>query len=127
MTTVLKKYKKPLLFVLALVPIAIVGGGFTGLYTWSELTDDVKRQILDQIGNNQSLYYLITTLQTLLYTLILGFFGYILSDKIGLMKPMRFEKKPVMITIGMTLFTGLILCTDLFCFRYHVPQVAAMY
>ena len=92
MTTVLKKYKKPLLFVLALVPIAIVGGCFTGLYTWSELTDDVKRQILDQIGNNQSLYYLITTLQTLLYTLILGFFGYILSDKIGLMKPMRFEK-----------------------------------
>lgn len=127
LTTVLKKYKKPLLFVLALVPIAIVGGCFTGLYTWSELTDDVKRQILDQIGNNQSLYYLITTLQTLLYTLILGFFGYILSDKIGLMKPMRFEKKPVMITIGMTLFTGLILCTDLFCFRYHVPQVAAMY
>lgn len=127
LTTVLKKYKKPLLFVLALVPIAIVGGCFTGLYTWSELTDDVKRQILDQIGNNQSLYYLITTLQALLYTLILGFFGYILSDKIGLMKPMRFEKKPVMITIGMTLFTGLILCTDLFCFRYHVPQVAAMY
>ncbi|MBQ3371959.1 MAG: CPBP family intramembrane metalloprotease [Oscillospiraceae bacterium] len=127
MTTLLHKFKKPLLFVLALVPIAIVGGYFTGVYGWAELTDDVKGQILAQIGNNQSLYYLFTTIQTLIYALILGFFGYILSDKIGLMKPVRFEKKPVMITIGMTLFTGLVLCTDLFYFRNHIPQVAAMY
>ena len=127
MTTFLNKYKKPLLFVLALVPIAIVGGYFTGVYGWAELTDDVKSQILAQIGNNLSLYYLITTLQTMLYTLIFGFFGYILSEKIGLMKPIRFEKKPVMVTLGMTLFTGLILCTDLFYFKNHIPQVAAMY
>ena len=127
MTTLLHKYKKPLLFVMALVPIAIVGGYFTGVYGWAELTDDVKGQILVQIGNNQRLYYLIVTMQTLAYALILGFFGYILSDKIGLMKPIRFEKKPVMVTLGMALFTGLVLFTDLFYFRYHIPQVAAMY
>lgn len=127
MTRFLEKFKKPLRFVMAIVPIAIVGGYFTGVYGWSELTDDVKSQILAQIGNNQSLYYLIATLQTLLYTLVFGFFGYILSDKTGLMKPLRFEKKPVMVTIGMTLFTGLVLCTDLFYFRNYIPQVAAMY
>ncbi len=121
------KYKKPLLFVLALVPIAIVGGYFTGVYGWAELTDDVKGQILAQIGNNLSLYYLITTVQTLTYALIFGFFGYILSEKTGLMKPVRFEKKPAMVTIGITLFTGLVLCTDLFYFKNHIPQVAAMY
>ena len=127
MTALLNKYKKPLLFVLALVPIAIVGGVFTGAYTWAELTDDAKSQILSQIGNNQSLYYLITTVQTLLYALIFGFFGYLLSEKTRLMKPVRFEKKPMLVTIGMTLFTGLVLCTDLFYFRNHIPQVAAMY
>ena len=127
MTTILNKYKKPLLFVLALVPIAIVGGYFTGVYGWAELTDDVKSQILAQIGNNLSQYYLITTLQTLLYTLIFGFFGYFLSDKIGLMKPIRFEIKPVLVTIGLTMFTGLLLCTDLFYFKNHIPQVAAIY
>ena len=127
MKTLLKKFKKPLQFVLALVPVAIVGGYFTGVYGWTELTDDVKRQILAQIGNDQSLYYLITTLQTLLYTLIFGFFGYILSDKIGLMKPVKLEKKPVLVTLGMTLFTGLVLCTDLFYFKNHIPQVAALY
>ena len=109
MTRLLNRYKKPLLFVLALVPVALVSGYFTGVYGWAELTGAVKSQILAQIGNNQSLYYLIATLQTLLYTLVFGFFGYILSDKTGLMRPLRFEKKPVMVTIGMTLFTGLVL------------------
>lgn len=127
MTRFLNRFKKSLLFVLALVPIAIVGGYFTGVYSWTELTADVKSQILAQIGNDRSLFYLITTLQTLLYALIFGFFGYILSDKTGLMKPVRFEKKPVLVTIGMTLFTGLVLCTDLFYFRNHIPQVAATY
>ena len=121
------RFKKPLLFALALAPIAIVGGYFTGVYGWVELTDEVKNQILAQIGNDQSLYYLITTAQALAYALIFGFFGYILSDKTGLMKPVRFEKKPILVTIGMTLFTGLVLCTDLFYFRNRIPQVAAMY
>ena len=127
MKTLPDKYKKPLLFVLALVPIALVGGYFTGVYGWDELTDDMKSLIMAQTGNNLSLYYLITTLQALLYALIFGLFGYILSEKTGLMKPVRFGKKPVLITIGMTLFTGLVLCTDLFYFRNHIPQVAEIY
>ena len=122
MTTLLNRFKKPLRFALALVPIAIVGGYFTGVYGWTELTDDVKSQSLVQIGNNLSLYYLITTMQAMIYALIFGFFGYILSDKIGLMKPLRFEKKPTMVTIGMTLLTGLLLCTDLFYFRNQISS-----
>ena len=43
------------------------------------------------------------------------------------MKPVRFEKRPMTVTLGMTLFIGLILCTDLFYFRNHIPQVVAMY
>ena len=127
MTAFLKKFKKPLLFVLALVPIAIAGGYFTGVYSWAELAPDVKSQIQAQIGNDPKLFYLSTTLQTLAYALIFGFFGYILSEKTGLMKPFRFEKRPVLVTIGMTLFTGFILCTDMFYFRNHIPQVAALY
>ncbi len=127
MTARLNQFKKPLLFVLALVPVAIVGGYFTGVYGWTALTDEVKGQILAQIGNNLSLYYGITALQTVIYAVICGFFGYLLSDKTGLMKPVRFEKKPMMVTIGMTLFTGLVLSTDLFYFRNRIPQVAAMY
>lgn len=127
MTVLPYKYRKPLLFVLALVPAAAVGGYFTGVYGWTELTADVKNQIIAQIGNNPSLFYLIAAVQTLIYALVFGFSGYILSAKTGLMKPVKFEKKPVMVTLGMTLFTGLVLCTDLFYFRNQIPQVAAMY
>ena len=127
MTKLPNRYKRPLLFVLALVPVAVAGGYFTGVYGWAELTDDMKGQILAQTGNKLSLYYLITTMQTLIYALVFGFFGYLLSEKIGLMKPVRIEKKPIMVTLGMTLITGLVLCTDLLFFKNHIPQVAAIY
>ena len=127
MKTFLNKFRKPLLFVLALVPVAIVGGYFTGVYGWEGLSEDVKSQILAQTGNNLSLYYLISTLQVLIFALLFGFLGYILSEKTGLMKPVRFEKKPTIAAVGMALFIGLILCTDLFYFRNHIPQVAVLF
>jgi len=127
MKALLKKYRRPLLFVLALLPIAIVGGYFSGVYSWAEMTEDLKQQVLAQIGDHLSLFYLSATVQTVIYAVICGFFGYLLSGKIGLMKPVRFEVKPLMAAIGTALFVGLLLCTDLFYFRNHIPQVAAMY
>jgi hypothetical protein len=50
MRTFREKYKKPLLFVLGLLPIALVGGYFTGVCGWAELTEEVKGQIMAQLG-----------------------------------------------------------------------------
>ena len=127
MRAFLNRFKSPLRFVLALVPIAIVGGYCTGVYSWTELTAEVRGQILEQIGNNPNKFYLIVTMQTLLYALVLGFFGYILSEKTGLMKPMKLEKKPVVTTLGLALLAGLLLSTDILYFSHHVPQVATLY
>lgn len=123
----MKKIKKPLLFVLALIPIAIVGGYFTSVYGWDELTENVKSQIMVQIGNNLNLFYLVAVMQTLVYTSILGFVGYLISDKLGLMKPLKLEKKPVVITLALTLLTGLVLSSDIFFFKNDIPQIGAMY
>lgn len=123
----LTKIKKPLLFALSLIPFALVAGYFTGVYGWAELTEDVKTQILPQVGNNISRYYLIVTLQTVMYALVLGFFGYILAEKLGLMKPLKLEKKPAVVTAVIVLLASLMLCTDLFYFRHHIPQIYAMY
>lgn len=122
-----EKIKKPLLFVLALLPIAIAGGYFTGIYGYVELTEDIKAQIMEQTGNNVTLFYISTALQTVLYSIICGFVGYILSDKLGLMRPLKFEKKHVLVTIVVTLLTGLVLSTDFFFFRYQAPQIADLY
>ena len=78
MKALLKKTRKPLLFVLALLPIAIVGGYFSGVYGWTEMTEDLKQQVVAQIGDHLSLFYLSTILQTVVYTVLCGFFGYLL-------------------------------------------------
>ena len=127
MTAFFRKHQKPLRFALALIPIAIAGGYFSGVYSWTEMTDDLKRQVLAQIGSDLSPYYLSVTLQTVAYAVLCGFFGCILSGKIGLMKPLKLEKRPTMAALGTALLTGLLLCTDMFCFRNHIPQVRAMY
>ncbi len=127
MTAFFRKHQKPLRFALALIPIAIAGGYFSGVCSWTEMTEDLKRQVLAQIGSDLSLYYLSTILQTVIYAVLCGFFGCILSGKIGLMKPLKPEKRPTMAALGTALLTGLLLCTDMFCFRNHIPQVGAMY
>ena len=127
MKALLKKYRKPLLFVLALLPVAVVGGYFSGVCGWEELAEDLKRQVRAQLGENLSLFYLSTVLQTVVYAVLCGFFGYLLSEKIGLMKPFHFQKQPILAAIGTALGTGLLLCTDFFYFRHHIPQVAALY
>lgn len=123
----IEKIKKPLLFVLALLPIAIVGGYFTGVYSYVELTEDIKAQIMEQTGNNVTLFYISTALQTVIYTIICGFVGYILASSLGLMRPLKFERKPLFIMLGLTLLTGLVLSTDIFFFRFEIPQIANMY
>ena len=127
MRALLKKAKKPLLFVLALLPIAVVGGYFSGVCGWEGMTEELKRQVQAQIGDQLSLFYLSTTLQTVVYTVLCGFFGYLLSESIGLMKPFHFQKKPVLATLGTALGTGLLLCSDFFYFRHRIPQVGALY
>lgn len=122
-----EKIKKPLLFVLALLPIAIVGGYFTGVYGYVELTEDIKAQIMEQTGNNVILVYISTALQTVIYTIICGFVGYILASSLGLMRPLKFERKQVLTTLVWTLFIGLVVSTDIFLFRFEIPQVADMY
>ena len=127
MKALLRKYRKPLMFVMALLPIAIVGGYFSGVYSWAEMAEDLKQQVRGQIGDHLSVFYLSATLQTVVYTVLGGFFGYLLSEKMGLMKPFHFQEKPVLAAIGTALGTGLLLCTDFFYFKNHIPQVAALY
>ena len=45
-----KNYKKPLLFTAALLPAAVIGGLFTGIYTFAGYTVEMKQQLLTQMG-----------------------------------------------------------------------------
>ncbi|WP_199715064.1 CPBP family glutamic-type intramembrane protease [Acutalibacter sp. 1XD8-33] len=122
----LKKAKKPLLFVLGLLPFAVIGGFFTSIYAWEGYTPEAKAEILGQIASPQTLY-LMGTVQTVLYAAVFGFFGYLLSDKIGLMRPIRFEKRAVILTAALTLVLGVLLSSDSWIFGKLIPQIGELY
>ena len=86
--------KKPLLFVAALLPLMIVGSIFTGIYSFSTYNTDIQNEMIAQIGSYE-LLLLVGTVQSILCASVAGFMGYILSEKTGLMRSFRFEKKQV--------------------------------
>ncbi len=122
----IKKMKKPLQFTLSLIPIAFIGGLFTSIYAWEGYTAEAKAEILGQMSSPNTLY-LLGALQTVLYAVILGFLGYILSDKVGLMKPIKFEKRAIIPTAIITSILGVLLSADSWIFGKFIPQIADTY
>lgn len=105
------KFKKPLLFALCLLPIAIVAGIFVGYYQLDTLADDVIAGLVAELGSTD-LLIVIGAVQTLGYALFCGFFGYILADKLGLWKPIRFEKRSLLVTLAVSIVGGIVFSLD---------------
>ena len=105
------KFKKPLLFALCLLPIAIVAGIFVGLYQLDIYSDEIIAEAVAQLGSTD-LLVVISAVQTVGYALFCGFFGCILADKIGLWKPIKFEKKNLVITLAISLVGGIVFSLD---------------
>ena len=102
------KFKKPLLFALFLLPIAIVAGVFVGIYQLDMYPDEILAEAVAELGGTDILI-VIGAVQTVGYALFCGFFGYILADAVGLWKPIRFEKKSFFLTLAISLVGGVVL------------------
>lgn len=109
------KFKKPLLFALCLLPIAVVGGIFTGLYQLDTFSDEIVAEALSQYGSTSTLIAAVTV-QTVVYALVCGFFGYILADKLGLWKHVKIEKKQLLVTLTVSVIGGILFSLDSFTF-----------
>lgn len=120
------KYKNAIWFLMALLLIAVIGGLFTGIYTFAGFTEDIKQQLLTQLGGYTQ-YLTVIVIQTVLYAAVCGFFGYILADKTGLLQPFGFEKKKLKLTGGVAILCGVIFGLDYWIFGSHIPEVAASY
>ena len=73
------------------------------------------------------MFMLITMIQTVVYAVICGFFGYIIADKIGLMRPFRLDKKNTLITLLAGSLCGIVLGADAFTFAKWIPELADSY
>ena len=117
-----KKYKKPLLFAAVLLPVAIIGGLFTGMYTFAGYTAEMKQLLLSQLGGYMQ-YLMVVAVQTVMYAAVCGFFGYILADKTGLLKPFILEKNKL-VTAGVSAIAcGVIFGLDYWIFGKYIPEV----
>lgn len=122
----MSRTKRALLFTLALLPVALVAGFFAARYTLKIVDPALLNQAVEQLGG-ETVLRAITVVQTVLYALVCGFLGYLLSDRIGLVRPFRFAKKPLLITLAVSLIGGVILSADAWTFGRWIPEVGASY
>ena len=119
----MSKIKKPLLFTLALLPIAIIAGLFTQFYMLEAQSQEAIDQAVAQIGSVDMLT-VVTVLQTVMIAVFCGFVGYIISNKIGLIKkPFAFKKKGLAMAILFGAVTAGILVVDHFVCGAFLPEI----
>lgn len=116
------KFKKPLLFVLCLLPIAIIAGIFVGFYQLDTYSEEIIAEVVAELGSADVLIVM-GAVQTVGYALFCGFFGYILADKIGLWKPIKFEKNNLIITLVISLIGGIVFSLDHWVFGSMIDGI----
>ena len=116
------KFKKPLIFALCLLPIALIAGIFTGIYQLDIYPEEILAEAMAELGSTDILI-VVGAVQTMGYALFCGFFGYILADKLGLWKPIRIEKKSLTITLAVSVAGGLVFSLDHWVFGSMIDGI----
>ena len=122
----MSRLKKPLLFTLAILPIAIIGSILVSYYTMETYTPEMTEAILASVGS-MGAFVAVASAQGAVYAAIAGFFGYILADRLGLMRPLRFEKQALKRALAVTAACGLLFSLDPYLFGRLIPEVGASY
>lgn len=118
------KLKKPLRFALCLLPIALIAGIFVGFYQLNTLSDEVIAEFVAQVGSTD-LLVVIGAVQTVGYALFCGFFGCLLADSVGLWKPIRWERKPLLVTLAVSVAGGAVFSLDHWVFGSLIDGIQA--
>ena len=121
----MSKLKKPLLFTFAILPIAIIAGLFTQFYLLETQSQEVIDQAVAQIGSVDMLT-VVTVLQTVMMAVFCGFIGYIITDKIGLIKKsFAFKKKGLAMALLFGAILGIVIGVDHFTSGALYPEIQA--
>ncbi len=118
--------KKSIKFVLILLPFVAIGGFFTGRYSFNSLTVEMQQIMLEQ-GTDIQVLGIIAMIQAVIYSVVCGILGYILSEKVNLLKPLNFDKNKLIKTLLAGVVCGIIFSLDYWTFRNFIPEVAASY
>ena len=103
--------KKSLIFSLAVLPIAIVAIVFVCLYQFEMYPPEILEEAVAQVGS-MAVVWIITVVQNVGLIMFCCFFGYILAEKLGLWKPIRFEKRGLAVTLILSVIAGIVFSLD---------------
>ena len=87
-----KRVGRAFLFALTLIPIAAIGGYFSVRLLLSSLDPSMLEEAISKAGSEE-IMLAVSVIMTVVYATVLGFFGWIISEKIGLARPIKFQKK----------------------------------
>lgn len=118
----IRKFRKPLLFALALLPFSMVGAYFTALYQLDFLDEATVSLLMEQLGSTGA-FIAVYMVQIALYMLVMGAVGYLLAEKLGLMRPFRFEKTALQKTLPLCVLGGVLFSLDYWTFGAWIPGV----
>lgn len=122
----MKKWKKPLQFSLAVLPVAAVGAVFTCLYQFDLYSPETLEQAAAQIGSREMLVA-ISVLQVLVYTFVCSFLGRLLADKTGLWRPLRIQTRVLRKVLPACVVCGILFSLDYWTFGRALPQLKDSY
>ncbi len=118
--------KKSLIFALCLLPVAIIGGIFTGMYTFEHFDETMRESILQQAGSYEA-FIAVAAAQSAMYELGTAFLGYIFAYKTGLLKSFKFRREILIKTVPVIVLFGVLFACDYFVFGKLIPEVAEDY
>ena len=114
------RFRRPLMFALGLLPVALVAAYFTALYQLEILDADTLAQLMEQMGS-EAAFIAVYMVQIALYALVMGFVGHILATKLGLMRPARLEWSALKWTLPLAAAAGVLLSLDWWTFGAWIP------
>ena len=120
----MKIWKKALLFTLCLLPVFLIGGWFAAEMTLSAVDEAALETAIQQAGSLAAVKA-VSTLSSVVYAAVCGFFGYILAEKTGLMRPFRFEKTVLLRVLLISAVGGGLLSLDAWTFGSWIPALKA--
>ena len=115
--------KRALIFALCLIPFAFVGGWLVTLYQLDILPEAMIAEALEQLGG-KTVLTVISAVQSVGYALVCGFVGCLLAQNVGLWKPLRVEKKPLVVTLILSVAFGIVFSLDYWTFGKLEPMIA---
>ena len=114
------RFRRPLMFALGLLPVALVAAYFTALYQLEILDADTLAQLMEQMGS-EAAFIAVYMVQIAVYALVMGFVGHILATKLGLMRPARLEWSALKWTLPLAAAAGVLLSLDWWTFGAWIP------